>query len=227
MTQAQLKNLSSLLTKLDKQSMPIPTLHGYLSAIVIGPELIQPSEWLPFVFNQEGEKPEFDSMDDANQVIGTIMNFYNSIIQDLDADRYKPIFTISQRSNSNDADPKEWCTGFAEGVALSEESWFDNADKGLYNLIMPIYYFVDGADFNLPDEGQRKEEEFKASMIALIPKAVLALRKYWRKKIYGVEQSESEGRIVPFGNGPKKEPGRNDPCPCGSGKKYKNCCGGK
>lgn len=23
----------------------------------------------------------------------------------------------------------------------------------------------------------------------------------------------------------KEEPGRNDPCPCGSGKKYKNCCG--
>lgn len=23
------------------------------------------------------------------------------------------------------------------------------------------------------------------------------------------------------------EPGRNDPCPCGSGKKYKYCCGGK
>jgi len=23
----------------------------------------------------------------------------------------------------------------------------------------------------------------------------------------------------------KKTPGRNDPCPCGSGKKYKNCCG--
>ena len=23
----------------------------------------------------------------------------------------------------------------------------------------------------------------------------------------------------------KKKPGRNDPCPCGSGKKYKNCCG--
>ncbi|MHC4981849.1 MAG: SEC-C domain-containing protein [Planctomycetota bacterium] len=22
-------------------------------------------------------------------------------------------------------------------------------------------------------------------------------------------------------------PGRNDPCPCGSGKKYKKCCGGK
>jgi len=25
---------------------------------------------------------------------------------------------------------------------------------------------------------------------------------------------------------PKREPGRNDPCPCGSGRKYKRCCGG-
>ena len=23
----------------------------------------------------------------------------------------------------------------------------------------------------------------------------------------------------------EKVPGRNDPCPCGSGKKYKKCCG--
>jgi preprotein translocase subunit SecA len=23
----------------------------------------------------------------------------------------------------------------------------------------------------------------------------------------------------------KEEPGRNDPCPCGSGKKFKKCCG--
>jgi len=22
----------------------------------------------------------------------------------------------------------------------------------------------------------------------------------------------------------EKKPGRNDPCPCGSGKKYKKCC---
>jgi Flp pilus assembly protein TadD len=26
---------------------------------------------------------------------------------------------------------------------------------------------------------------------------------------------------------PSVEVGRNDPCPCGSGKKYKRCCGGK
>ena len=36
--------------------------------------------------------------------------------------------------------------------------------------------------------------------------------------------AESSGPVRPM---PKanKTPGRNDPCPCGSGKKYKNCCG--
>ncbi|MBS3788940.1 SEC-C domain-containing protein, partial [Candidatus Bipolaricaulota bacterium] len=32
-------------------------------------------------------------------------------------------------------------------------------------------------------------------------------------------QSNHEQRVV------EDEPGRNDPCPCGSGKKYKYCCG--
>jgi preprotein translocase subunit SecA len=31
------------------------------------------------------------------------------------------------------------------------------------------------------------------------------------------------GRREPIRKGPKV--GRNDPCPCGSGKKYKHCCG--
>jgi len=28
-------------------------------------------------------------------------------------------------------------------------------------------------------------------------------------------------------NGPGGKTGRNDPCPCGSGRKYKKCCLGK
>ena len=35
------------------------------------------------------------------------------------------------------------------------------------------------------------------------------------------EQSQSEQALAD----PKTRPGRNDPCPCGSGRKYKRCCG--
>ena len=34
---------------------------------------------------------------------------------------------------------------------------------------------------------------------------------------------EARAKAKPVRTGPKV--GRNDPCPCGSGKKYKQCCG--
>ena len=37
------------------------------------------------------------------------------------------------------------------------------------------------------------------------------------------EASEAVSKAKPIRTGPKV--GRNDPCPCGSGKKYKQCCG--
>jgi preprotein translocase subunit SecA len=35
--------------------------------------------------------------------------------------------------------------------------------------------------------------------------------------------TEAQAKAKPVRIGPKV--GRNDPCPCGSGKKYKQCCG--
>ncbi len=52
------------------------------------------------------------------------------------------------------------------------------------------------------------------------------------KKAMPKEQREAEAKLLK--ETPKTEPikvkaepGRNDPCPCGSGKKYKKCCGAK
>ena len=50
------------------------------------------------------------------------------------------------------------------------------------------------------------------------------------KKTRSREEIEAEQKLIK--ETPKVEaikaqegPGRNDPCPCGSGKKYKKCCG--
>ena len=44
---------------------------------------------------------------------------------------------------------------------------------------------------------------------------------YKKRKVQGT--FENRGKVVPFKrNSPKV--GRNEPCPCGSGKKYKKCC---
>ncbi len=43
------------------------------------------------------------------------------------------------------------------------------------------------------------------------------------KASHGDEVDAAEAKKKPVVNG--ETVGRNDPCPCGSGKKYKNCCG--
>jgi uncharacterized protein YecA (UPF0149 family) len=39
------------------------------------------------------------------------------------------------------------------------------------------------------------------------------------------EMLKKAEKVKPIQGG--EQPGRNDPCPCGSGKKYKKCCGAK
>jgi len=50
----------------------------------------------------------------------------------------------------------------------------------------------------------------------------IAMRK-WAKANQKKIREQEYGTVKPIVK--EKEPGRNDPCPCGSGKKYKKCCG--
>lgn len=52
--------------------------------------------------------------------------------------------------------------------------------------------------------------------------SVSAIKK-WVKEHKKELQQEQQGKVETIVK--EKEPGRNDPCPCGSGKKYKKCCG--
>jgi uncharacterized protein YecA (UPF0149 family) len=55
-----------------------------------------------------------------------------------------------------------------------------------------------------------------------IPEHVVALRQYWLD--HPVKDAETRGGSPQPHRAPPKV-GRNDPCPCGSGKKFKHCHG--
>jgi len=64
-----------------------------------------------------------------------------------------------------------------------------------------------------------------AEVTDLVPDCVTAIANYWRAK--GATQIS-----MPLLHGLPAQPdqlpskiGRNEPCPCGSGKKFKKCCG--
>ncbi|HYE67095.1 MAG TPA: SEC-C metal-binding domain-containing protein [Anaerovoracaceae bacterium] len=60
--------------------------------------------------------------------------------------------------------------------------------------------------------------EAKADYLYTLPQWDSILTEEQRQEI--VKEHKRSKTVVK-----EKEPGRNDPCPCGSGKKYKKCCG--
>jgi len=58
----------------------------------------------------------------------------------------------------------------------------------------------------------------KADWLYNLPQWDSILTEERRKELYKEQKNSGTIRV-------EKKPGRNDPCPCGSGKKYKFCCG--
>ncbi len=58
----------------------------------------------------------------------------------------------------------------------------------------------------------------KASWLYELPQWDALLSEERRKELYKEQKNSGTVRV-------EKKPGRNDPCSCGSGKKYKHCCG--
>ena len=50
-----------------------------------------------------------------------------------------------------------------------------------------------------------------------------AMKKWVKDHEKELKEEQQGGKVETVVKG--DEPGRNDPCPCGSGKKYKKCCG--
>ncbi len=58
----------------------------------------------------------------------------------------------------------------------------------------------------------------KAEWLYTLPQWNELLTEERRKALYKEQKNSGTVHV-------EKKPGRNDPCPCGSGKKYKHCCG--
>ena len=69
-----------------------------------------------------------------------------------------------------------------------------------------------------PDE----EDRFMAEAAEFIPVCVIEIAAYWRKRRLTQAMGSSQPVSVSL---TANRTGRNDPCPCGSGRKFMVCCG--
>ncbi len=202
-------------------AMNIEEVDGFFAALIAGPDLVAPSEYLPEVFGSEKlDDHVFEDLDQANDILGLLTRHWNTIAATLyNDDLYSPILFEDENGVCAGND---WAWGFMCGVDMRHESWaeFINDDEhsGWMLPVLILYHEHDeDPEMRPPPITPEKREDIIAHMVA----GLLGAYRHFRP----------ERRS--FANNLTREPqrnagkmGLNDPCPCGSGKKYKRCCGG-
>ena len=201
-----------------EDAMTMDTLHGFLTAIAIGPQTIMPAEWLPHVWGQDGQTvPKFKTPKEEERIVNLIMRFMNEVLVTFEVapKEFEPLFVEHEHEGQTLIDAEAWCWGFWEGMELRDGSWDEIWDSEVAPLMQPIYLL--GADEIEEDELQLVEDPVKAHKLAIELEANLpAIFRFWEtRRVPAVQTVKRDESKV----------GRNDDCSCGSGKKYKKCCG--
>jgi uncharacterized protein len=213
-------------------TLTYPQLAGFLFSIANSPELIPPSEWIPMVFNdQDGE---FETRREAEGALHAMMALYNDCCRAWSEGNtpIPPGCEMRPQAMDNlaeDAPLSQWAQGFSMGYDYLEESWSDytpdDLDEELGSLLMVLTFFASpklAKAYHEEGTGKQSLAEMADTVLTLFPEAIRAFAHLGRS-IYQVRYEAGEFEEVP----PlRSKIGRNDPCPCGSGKKFKKCCGG-
>lgn len=126
-------------------------------------------------------------------------------------DQFDPLFGVRETEGQEFTVVEEWCFGYLRGVALGDWSSLPESLQPALDAIA-----LHGKEENFPQLESLSQEELEASFAAIRP-AALALHDYWIALPEAVPEPQQP--VVA-----EQKPGRNDPCFCGSGKKYKHCC---
>jgi uncharacterized protein len=139
------------------------------------------SDWMPLVWG--GDEPEFDTVDAADAVLGTIMARYNEIIACLDGDpeSFNPVFLNGPEEQVIVTD---WAAGFMDAVILRQKAWAPILeDEDGHALMLPLLVLGSDDDQPLFDAAPLPEENVEkllADGADTIMEAVIAIYEFWQ-----------------------------------------------
>ena len=211
-----------------EETMDTSMLDGYLAAAASGPNLVMPDQMLRWIWDIEHgeESPEFKSKEEAETIIGLIMRHYQTVNEALSNQQYEPMTLERKHKRRMIPIIDEWCMGYAIEIQADLAAWKPLLDSKpeLFKIIM-LYGTEDGWDTLERKPLTARQHEAAATSLSNSARLIHA---YWLdQRLQGMARGDMPG-IMPSRQ-PVRAPvkvGRNEPCPCGSGKKYKHCHGG-
>jgi uncharacterized protein len=213
LSEAELDRLEKFLEAPERgeEGLPLDMAQGVFAAIASGPGPVPRERWLPEIV---GEAP-FASADEEREIGELLERFAEDTARQLNEAEG---FDFILYGEEDDLAP--WAEGYLRGVDLAEPAWGEVADEeDLDNILFPFLALTgDAKELALEAGEEWMGEEEEARMLAEI-------RDNFASHLFDVRQYFFEKNIPPTVRRDAPKVGRNDPCPCGSGRKYKNCHG--
>ncbi|MEF8727498.1 MAG: UPF0149 family protein [Accumulibacter sp.] len=210
------------------EAMRLDECQGYLCAALAGPQPIPAAQWLEDLLGC----PE-ESGGEARREAAALLRLLAQRLETELASGEPLLLLLYPTDDDEDAasDYVPWCEGYLQGVDAATEDWFEflGVDDDEQNTsdeidyldehLFPLYLLTGdaeaaaraaGEEWPAGEELERIREECEENL----PQAVSNIYRFWRAQ-RGVGTIRRQDPKV----------GRNDPCPCGSGRKHKRCCG--
>jgi len=203
-------------------AMSDTAIHGYLSALACAPLDKPVDSWFKCLFADGAAEPVFPEPGAREKIIAILLQIIDAIRIELVDESYVAIVDVDEQNGDRVEDVTDWCRGFhlALDDHFSEEIEHDDA---LWECVEPLVYLSDpeGIEEDLPPEDVKELRDQKSNFIEELEECVFDFYDYWHAEEGDVAPQPAE----PWLPGEGIEPDRNAPCPCGSGRRYRKCCG--
>jgi uncharacterized protein len=225
LTDAELERLSGVLARFDnKRPMNLELLDGFLAALICGPELVPPSEYLPQICGDEMLLHDtIDAKSVLQDFLSLIMRHWNAIVHTLQSGEvFLPLLLEDENGISR---ANEWAKGFVRGMELRRSEWaalLNDEDHGGWLVPILALAHEHDPDPEIPSYDRLISPEAREKLIVGAAAGVTGIYRHFEAQ--RLVQSPMLDNATTFRRSMPKV-GRNDPCPCGSGRKFKQCCG--
>jgi uncharacterized protein len=217
---ADYDRLDTLLDALGNgDAMIVEELDGFLAALACGAEVVPADEYLPEVL---GLPDEADGPGDAPAELLELIDRHRRQVESaLAAQRFAPVLAHDEQGHP---DGVAWAVGFLRGVEMRPEGWEAMLEEDEFaDALDAVETLAATLDDDAPAEARKLGRRECDALIDQMVADVADIHEFFRpfRKAGTLPQAMRVETVRR--EGPKV--GRNDPCPCGSGRKYKLCCG--
>ncbi|WP_258046760.1 UPF0149 family protein [Sphingomonas folli] len=198
-----------------EQPMLLTELDGFLTGLLVSPQAAPPNEWMEIIWGPETEGvPPFEDPLDVQWFASAIAARMSEIARDLARGKFQPILDLDERDR--ELLWEDWIGGFAEAVALRPDAWSALAnDDSLSQPWSRLETLIKVAR-NESDLDSVEVNALQDHVVSDLTDAVL--------RLYPMSDRSLAASTIAPSTMMAAKIGRNDPCPCGSGRKHKRCC---